>query len=465
MELSAVDTFAERFSRMKAAAGGIRQSWRFVCGTMRTEPGENSDGVSPQAGFFYGWWIVLAGTAIFVVSSGIGFYGHGVFLDPIRTLHGWSKASVSIAITLYFFTAGVSGIVVGRQVDKFGPTRLLVSGSLVVGIAFLLLSRIHTLWQLYTVYFLMAIGWSGTSVIPVNALIMNWFVLKRGQAMSLVMTGLSVGGIVMVPLAAFLISRWGLKVALPILGAMFWTVVIPLAVFVIKQRPSDIGQFPDGLSASSSLDRTGVGHLSYESQMRKWTGREAMGTVTFWAIVVAFFLAMTCQVSYLVHQVSFLSAYLGFAGAAMAVSITAAASIVGRLSMGVFIDRLDKRHVTIGLLILQAIAVLGLAYSNHLAVLYLGTMAFGLTMGCIVMMQSLIIGECFGMRSFATVSGLAGVFVQVGAAIGPTIAGMIYDATQSYRIAFTIFAAASVLAMFAIVFAKPPGPEEKSAAP
>jgi cyanate permease len=274
--------------------------------------------------------------------------------------------------------------------------------------------------------------------------------------MSLVMTGLSVGGIVMVPLAAFLITRWGLKVALPILGAMFWAVIIPLAIFVIKQRPSDVGQFPDGRSVSPSSGRGTVGHLRYESQMREWTRREAMGTVTFWAIVAAFFLAMACQVSYLVHQVSFLSGFLGFSGAASAVSITAATSIVGRLSMGVFIDRLDKRYVTMGLFIIQGIAVLGLAYSNHIAVLYLGTMAFGLTMGCVVMMQSLIIGECFGMRSFATVSGLAGVFVQVGAAIGPTIAGLIYDATQSYRIAFTIFAAASALAIFAIVFAKPP---------
>jgi MFS family permease len=424
---------------------------------MSIEPGEDSDAQLQREGIFYGWWIVLAGTLIFMVSSGIGFYGHGVFLDPIRTLHGWSKTNVSSAITLYFFTAGVTGIVVGRQVDKFGPTRLLVSGSLVVGIAFVLLSRVHTLWQLRAVYLLMAIGWSGTSAIPVNALIINWFILKRGKAMSLVMTGLSVGGIVMVPLAAFLITRWGLKVALPVLGGMFWAVIIPLALFVIKQRPSDIGQFPDGRSASLPLDRGGVvGQLNYGSQMTEWTGRQAMGTVAFWAIVTAFFLAMTCQVSYLVHQVSFLSKFLGFAGAASAVSITAAASIVGRLTMGVFIDRLDKRHVTIGLFIIQAIAVLGLAYSSHIAVLYLGTMAFGLTMGCIVMMQALIIGECFGMKSFATVAGLAGVFVQVGAAIGPTIAGAIYDATHSYRIAFTIFAAASVLAMFAIVFAKPP---------
>jgi len=100
--------------------------------------------------------------------------------------------------------------------------------------------------------------------------------------------------------------------------------------------------------------------------------------------------------------------------------------------------------------------VLTLAHYNHVVVLYLGTFAFGLTMGSIIMMQSLIIGECFGLLSFATVSGLAGLFVLSGAAFGPTIAGLIYDAVQSYRIAFTIFAAMSMAAILVIFLARPP---------
>jgi sugar phosphate permease len=407
-------------------------------------------------GMFYGWWIVLTGAVIFVVSNGIGFYGHGVFLDPIRELHGWSKGTVSSAVSLYFFTAGAAGIIVGRQIDRFGPRPILVLGSSVVGIGLVLLSRVSELWHLYAVYFLMALGWSGASVMPVNALIANWFILKRGKAMSLAMTGLSIGGIVMVPLAAFLITHWGLKTALPVLGALFWIVNIPLTLLVIKRRPSDIGQVPDGKLEPEPLEGKGKTHLSYASQMRPWTRLQAVRRPAFWAIVVAFFLAMIGQVAYLVHQVSFLSATLGMAGAATAVSITAAASIAGRLCMGLFVDRLDKRHVTMGLFFIQALALLGLAYSNHISVLYLGTLAFGLTMGCILMMQSLIIGECFGLASFATVSGLVGVFVSLGAAIGPTIAGIVFDATQSYRMAFNLFAAVSILAMFAILFAKPP---------
>ena len=97
-----------------------------------------------------------------------------------------------------------------------------------------------------------------------------------------------------------------------------------------------------------------------------------------------------------------------------------------------------------------------LAQYNHVVILYLGTLAFGLTMGSIIMMQSLIIGECFGLVSFATVSGFAGLFTMSGAAFGPTIAAVIYDATQSYRTAFTIFAVISLVASVVIYFARPP---------
>ncbi len=190
--------------------------------------------------------------------------------------------------------------------------------------------------------------------------------------------------------------------------------------------------------------------------MRVWTRRQALGTVSFWAIVVAFLLALSGQIAFLVHQVSFLSQYLGITGAATAVSVTAAASIVGRLFLGTFVDRCDKRYVIMICFLIQGIAVITLAHYNHVVILYLGTFAFGLTMGSIIMSQSLIIAECFGLVSFATVSGVAMLFTMSGAAFGPTIAGFIYDATQSYQMAFTIFAVLSIIAMFVILFAKPP---------
>ena len=403
---------------------------------------------------FYGWWIVLAGIVIFIVTSGVGFYGHGVFLDPLRAKHGWSKGSISLAVTLYFTTTSILGLFIGRQVDRFGPRPIMIIGAVLAGLGFSLLGFIRELWQLYLVYLFIALGWSASSMIPINTVITNWFIRRRGLAMSLVMNGLSMGGIILVPCATWLISRWGLQTTLPILGGLFWVVIIPLAVLVIKRRPADIGQFPDGWPLEDH-DEDSESSISYAAQIRVWTRREAMGTAAFWAIALSFLAAMTAQVAYLMHQISFLSQTLGASGAASAVSLTAGASIAGRLALGTLVDRIDKRYATMGLLFFQAAAVLSLAFFNHVVVLYAGTFTFGLTMGGILMMQSLITGECFGMVSFATISGTIGLFVGGGSALGPAIAGFIFDATQSYQIAFAIFAAISLLGAVLILFAKP----------
>jgi len=403
---------------------------------------------------FYGWWIVVAGTVIFIVASGVGFYGNGVFLDPLIQAHGWSKGSVSFAITLFFFTIGVIGLIFGRKVDEYGPKPVLIFGAISMGIALTLLGRVTSIWQLYAVYLLMAVGYGCTALLPINTLITNWFIRKRGFAMSITMTGISTGGIIFVPFSTYLIATWGLKTALPVLGIIYASVIVPISTFVIKQRPSDIGLLPDGDRVAFETGRE-VPDI-YSSQTVTWTRMEAMRTLAFWSIVTAFLLAMIGQVAYLMHQMSFLSQTLGLAGAASAVSITAGASIIGRLILGTIIDRMDKRYAAMVLFAIQGTAVLALAYSNHIAVLYIGTFAFGLTMGSILMMQSLITGECFGLVSFATVTGVSGIFISAGAALGPSIAGFIYDLTQSYKAAFTIFAVASILAVFAIVFAKPP---------
>jgi predicted MFS family arabinose efflux permease len=233
----------------------------------------------------------------------------------------------------------------------------------------------------------------------------------------------------------------------------WWIVAAGTTVLFVS---SDIDQFPDGEPPQASSSNRHASMLSYSAQMRMWTRSEAIHTVPFWTIVIAFLLALTGQIAFLVHQVSFLSNYLGVTGAATAVSITAGASIAGRLFLGTIVDRCDKRHVIMACFLIQGLAMITLAHYNHVAILYLGTLAFGLTMGSIIMMQSLIIGECFGLVSFATVSGFAGLFTMSGAAFGPTIAAVIYDATQSYQAAFTIFAALSLVATVVIYFARWP---------
>jgi MFS family permease len=426
----------------------------------RTE--QTNENIPPnRGGIFFGWWIVLGSLLVLIVSSGIGFYGHSVLLDPLKNQYGWSKGVISSAISLYFIVSGIVGMLISRSIDANGPRYVLVIGSLVFGFSLMLLGFIKEVWHLFIIYTLMAVGWAGTALIPINTLIINWFIRKRGLAMSITMSGLSIGGILMVPLSIYMISLMGLKIALFILGTLYWLVIIPLALTLFKQRPSDIGQYPDGAPAPQRLT-DGAARTQYLStQIRRWTRRQAMRTMAFWSIVTAFLLALTGQIAFLIHQVSFLSQTLGRSGAATAVSITASASIAGRLALGPVVDRYDKRFVTMALFLLQAAGVFSMAYSNSIPVLYLGTFIFGLTMGSLLMMQSLIIGDCFGYLSFATVSGMVSLFVISGSAIGPALAGFIYDTMGSYRTAFLLFVAMSFAAAGAIYFARPPGAERK----
>ena len=420
------------------------------------DPEEAIPSRSTKKRIFYGWWIVIGAMAILAITSGLGFFGHGLILDPFREQFGWSKGAISSAITLLFLVSAMAGPIVGEQTDRHGPTRALIFGAFIMGLGFVFLSRINLLWQLFALYFIMGIGTSATHNIPLSTVISNWFIHKRGFAMSIAMTGLSIGGIVVVPLASQAIHQWGLKTSLSVFGLTYWVVIIPVALFLIKQQPSDLGLLPDGASTSSSRDVGKKHSIDYSTQREVWTRREAMGTKAFWAIVFAFLFGISGQMSFLMHEVSFMSQFVGPAKAAAAISVTSGASFLGRSSLGTVVDRFDKRLLIMLCFYIQAAAMLIAGFSTQAIVLYFCVFAFGLTMGNVVLLQSLIIGECFGQVSFGTVFGLAGLFISSVSSFGPMLSGFIYDSTGSYRAAFSIFAAMSTIATLFLIYAKPP---------
>jgi MFS family permease len=406
---------------------------------------------------FHGWRIVCACMVLMFVSSGIGYHCNGVILDPLRNLHGWNKSIISSAITFYFIIVGLVGVVVGRKVDTLGARPILVLGAIINSLGLICLGFVSEVWQLFVCYGVMATGFTGTSIIAISAVITSWFIKRRGLALSIAMTGISIGGIVIVPAASYAISFWGIRTALVLMGISLSVVMIPVTLLFIKQRPSDVGQYPDG-SPPSDIPTGNVDVARGDNhQSRSWSAGEVMRTPAFWAIVITFLLAMTSMIAVGIHQISFMSQFVGVTEAAFMVSVTTAASMAGRLLIGNIIDRYDKRTVVFYTMLFQATAILIMAFFHSRPVLYLCTACFGCTMGASFIIQSLLIGECFGMISFGSVFGLASLFIQCGAAFGPMIAGIIYDATLSYRNAFIVFAVASSLAAISVRFARRPG--------
>ena len=401
---------------------------------------------------FYGWYVAVACSVFMLVGVGVGYYGLAVFLSPLQAEHGWSNSAVSGATGLYFSVSGLTGAVVGRRIDREGPVRFMAVGTLLLGTMVSLIGYVEALWQLYAVYVVLAVGFGMGTAVAVNSVLTRWFVVHRAKAMSIAFTGISVGGVVLAPFGSWLIDVGGLELATPAMGLLVVAVALPVLAFVVVWDPAEMGLAPDDGAAPP----TGAGALSAASQRRTWTARQAAATVPFWALLVAFVVVLVGQTGLMIHQVSFLTDRLGSRStAAFALSVTAAGSIVARLAVGLFADRVDKRWLTVALFAVQATAVLALVRTDSVVLTYALTLVFGFTIGNVYMMQTLLIGEIFGLVPFGTVFGLVGLATQVASGVGPLFVGWLEDRSGGYALPFTITALATYAAAAALVFARP----------
>jgi sugar phosphate permease len=405
---------------------------------------------------FYGWYVAVACALLMFVGVGVGYYGLPVFLKPLKDEHGWTTTQVSWAPTIYFCISGLTAALIGPFVDRRGPIAFMLIGTVVNGISAAFIGLVDQLWQLYLVYFVFAVAFGMSSSVAVNAIMTRWFVRRRALAMSVSSTGVSLGGVILAPVASKLIDIGGLELATPLLGALVLVVAIPVTLLVVSWDPKQMGLRADG-DAAGAAQRSSA-RVTMASQTRMWTRREAMGTLGFWSVFLAFLLVLVAQTGYVVHQVTFLEDRLGSrSAAAFTLSVTAFGSIIARLAVGLFADGVDRRLLTAILFVVQGTCILLIIHTDSVAATWILTLVFGLTIGNIYMMQSLLVGEIFGIVSFGSIFGLISMAGQVGSGLGPIGVGTIHDHTGGYGVPFTISAFLTYAAAVAIVFARPAG--------
>jgi sugar phosphate permease len=408
---------------------------------------------------FYGWYVAAGCAVLMFVGVGVGYYGLAVFLRPLREEHGWTTTQVSWAPAIYFFVAGLTAALIGPRIDRHGPKRYLLLGTLLNGVSATFVGLVDELWQLYAVYLVFAMAYGMSAGVAVNAIVTRWFVRKRALATSISSTGVSLGGVVLAPLASWLIDVGGLELATPLLGALILVAGLPVVLLVIHWEPGSMGLRPDGAPAGPAPARnTRVAAFADDRvQLRRWTQREAMSTVAFWAVLVAFVLVLIAQTGYIIHQVSFLEDRFGSRSeAAFTISLTAGGSIVARLIVGLFADGLDRRWTAAVLFVVQATCVLLIVHIDNVASTWALTLLFGFTIGNVYMMQSLLVGEIFGMVSFGAVFGLIAMAGQASSGIGPIGVGWLHDLSGGYTVPFTVTAAITYAAAVVVLFARPP---------
>lgn len=396
--------------------------------------------------------------AVSFVTVGIGFYGQTFLLDGLLITHGWTISSLAGASSLFFVVSAIASPLVGRRVDRDGPRLYIVVGSCLLAASLVAVAWLDRPWQLYLVYPAMAVGFTMSSAIPTSALLARWFVVLRARALAFSQSGVSLGGMLLVPFATWLIQVKGLRVATAVLGVLVLLIALPVTVWILRSRPEDHGLEPDGGRPPMREDPG----LSLAAQRRHWHTREVLRTRSFWLLCLAFGGILFGQVGVLVHELVLLGERMDLERAALAFSLTPLGSAVARIAVGLVADRFDSRRIAVGLFALQALALAAFSWAPDVPTLFVVSFVFGCTIGNIFMMQSLLVGEFFGMVSFGSVYGLLQLATQVASGLGPFGLALLVERFGGYSGALEVLAVVALGAALVLCLVTPPRLPEPS---
>jgi MFS family permease len=384
----------------------------------------------PTLLLYHGWLVVAAAFLVALYGFGLGFYGPGIYLVALNTLHGWPISELSSAITTYYVLgATMLFFWVGPFFERYGARKVVVVGTIAMTGGVMLLALISRPWQVYAAFAVMSVGWATMSGAAINIIVAPWFDRRRGLALGWALNGASAGGIIIAPLLTFLTARFGFALAIVPVAASMLATLIPIAMVVLRPRRADEC---DPVERGDDLD---TGAQSSPASALKASGfrlTTLLRSGVFISISTPFAIGLTAQVGFLTHQIGLLSPTIGTVAAGWAVSLTTFAAVLGRVVTGFIADRFDRRVVACGNFIVQMLGMAILATATAPAMLYLGCALFGLGVGNTTSLPGLLVQQEFPKQHFSRIVSLVVAINQFSFAFGPSLLGQLERAEGSY---------------------------------
>ncbi len=412
----------------------------------------------PTNRIFYGWWIVASSFVTLFVSTGFIFYSYGVFLVPIQEEFHATRFAVTLGLTLMNVAMAVVAPFLGRIIDTWSIRHLMIIGCVCLGAGFLLAARITALWQWYfLIATLLAAGVVTIGQLASTALVCNWFVRRRGAALGVATTGVSMSGMVMVPVSSWLVGAYGWRFTFDIFGLFSLFVLLPLVWAFIVNRPEDIGLLPDGARAIEDDTTVPAVARGPAPARASFSTAATLRSETFWAITLAVGLNFFSMSATLIHMIEH-ARDLGITRHQAAYIMTASAGVgvIGKVLFGWLADFVDARLALLLCLAFQAIGTALLLYADSYAELMGVAAFFGFGMGGVVPLWGSLVGDYFPRQVFGRVMGLMSPCMLPIQASGVPLAGFLHDRMGNYDLAFVIFSAAYVAAACCLVFIRHP---------
>ena len=394
---------------------------------------------------FYGWFMAALGALIIALGSAPVFYGLPVWNPVVRNAFGWSATQMSGAYAITQVQEGFLGPVAGFLTEKLGARRMVLIGMVVLGLGFVLFSRIQEVWQLYAAFCIMSLGSSLGTWLPVMTVMNQWFERNKSRAMSLAMEGFALGGIIAPLLLAWAIGgadpteseRYGWRTTAMFVGILCLLLAVPLSRLV-RNRPEEMGLHPDGDAVPVAKELQvdpGVGPAGNEAEGYTW--QEAIKTRTFWFMSIGHAASATAIVTVFVHLGLALDER-GFSLDAIGrvIAVYTAVSAVFVLLGGYAGDRLPIRLTAFGFSVLQSASLVVLALAHSTWMLMLFAVMMGVGSGARMPVGFSVRGVYFGRKAYAAITSISLVPMSVLLFAAPVFAGFMRDAIGRYDVPF-----------------------------
>lgn len=395
---------------------------------------------------YYGWIIVLIALFCMMYSYSVR-YSYSAFFKPMLEEFGWSRTVTSGVFSLYMISYALGSFITGKIVDKHGPKLLIIVGALILGTSVYACSAVKKVYQLYIFYgIFVGLGGAATGWVNATTTISRWFVKKRGLATGIASTGVGIGSSIFIPLATSLIAVYGWKQSYRLYGIVILLTLIPLGFFAVKS-PEDMKNIRSNSKSAFKESPSKIhDHNSIEV-------KQALKIAPYRAMFITQLLLTLQLNAIMVHFIPY-ATDIGITSlvASKYIALLSLISNIGRIYGGWFSDKMGRKNIIIGSILIQSFSCFFLPFIKLKLFLILFINIYGISYGVWVSQSPPLAADIFGNKYFGSLWGIITVGIGLGGAIGPLLAGLIYDLTGSYFLVFSINIVICLLASFLISF-------------
>jgi predicted MFS family arabinose efflux permease len=399
---------------------------------MRT--GALSETTANESSIHYaGWGVVAAAFAGVAVSfSPIVPYTFSLFLTPLHAAFGWKREAIGGTFALAAITVALVSPAIGVLLDRFPPRRIILPSIVIFALALASLSRLGAnIGQFYLTFSVLGLVANGTAQFAYARTVLSWFSRHRGLALALVLTGSGVGSILIPPLTQWAIDHHGWRSAYLMLGGIA-LLGIPLTALLVRNRPDPIAVAEHGVASGTTV-------------------AGALRSVPFWILAVITMLSAFSENGLVTNLAAILTEHGVLAQtAALALSVRGGATIIGRLCIGLLIDRFSPQRIQTFVLLLSAVGTLVLAFAHTPLMVMAGAAVLGVGLGSEADVQPYLLAHYFGRKHFSVLYGLTWTAYAIGGATGPMAIGHWYDRAGFYQPRFIVYLAVVAFGAVAI---------------